>query len=288
MFNSKFNFTKNDINALDLSNTRFNIDINAFLKLSNFSHIKVSNTKILDLENDEEYEPRYEVANEIAIGRSDYDLFTSIWDFGFHHRYSDKSTKTPVAGTLRIEEDDSFISKIISLRDEIELEQYTTSVVRNVENVDLNNYEIVYQENDLDISGKINVANVITSYLLSDGIAAKFIEFLKIDPNYIGNFETVEDYVKEYINLNITKLYEIIDIEFYSKKDRTLDEQSLRSNQNKIEFRFLNDTERFDQGYELTRNTEINKLDRFTLNFNIAKAINSGTLVSPKIKIKFI
>jgi hypothetical protein len=258
------------------------------MKMSNFSHIKVANTKILDLENDEEFEPRYEIANEIAIGRADYDLFTSNWDFGFHHRYSDKSTKLPVSGTLRIDEDDSFISKIISLRDTIELEQYMIDKVRNIENINLDDYEIVYQENDLTISGKINVANVITSFLLSDGIAAKFNEFLKDDPNYIGNFETIEDYVKEYINLNITKLYEIIDIEFYSKDDRTLDEQSLMSNQNIIEFRFLDDTQRFDQGYKLTRNTEINKLDRFTLNFEIAKAINSGTLVSPKIKIKFI
>jgi hypothetical protein len=288
VFNSKFNFTSNDIAPLDLSNTRFNIDINEFLKLSNFSHIKVSNTKILDLENDEEYEPRYEIANEIAIGRSDYDLFTSNWDFGFHYRYLDKSTKSPVAGTLRIEEDDSFISKIISLRDEIELEQYNVDIVKNIEAVDLNNHEIVYQENDLTISGKINVVNAITSYLINDGISDKFIEFLKVDPSYIGNFETIEDYVKEYINLNITKLYEIIDIEFYSKEDRTLDEKSLMSNQNKIEFRFLNDTQRFDQGYKLTRNTEINKLDRFTLTFEITKAINSGTLVSPKIKIKFI
>ena len=287
-FNSKFKFSKNDIKSLDLSNTQFNIEIDSFLKISNFSHIKISDTKILDLENDEEFEPKYETTGEIAIGRSDYDLFMSNWDFGFHYDYLTKTDKKPVSGTLRIEEDNSFISKIISLRSDIEIEKYSIDLVDSVESINLDNYEIVYQENDNNIFGKVNLTNAITSYLLSDGISAKFVEFLKVDPKYIGNFETIEDYVKEYIKLNITKLYEITEIEFYSKEDKTLDEGSTRSNQNKIEFEFLNDTERFEQGYKLNRNTEINKLDRFTLTFKIAKAVNSGTLVSPKIKIKFI
>ena len=287
-FNSKFNFDKNDINPLDLSNTRFNINIDGFMKLTNFSHIKISNTKILDLESDEEFEPRYEIANEIAIGRSDYDLLNSNWDFGFHHRYTDKATKVPVAGTLRIEEDSSFIAKIVNLRTNIELEEYNIAQVRDVTKVNLDNYEIVYQENDSVIRGRINVKNALTSFLLQDGISAKFEEFLVAQPKYIGNFETIEDYVKEYIKLNIVKLYEILEIEFYTKEDRTLDEQSLRTNQNSIEFRLLNDSDRFEQGYKLNRNMKINKLDRFTLDFEFAKAINSGTLVSPKIKIKFI
>lgn len=287
-FNSKFNFDKNDIDSLDLSNTRFNINIDSFLKISNFSHIKIANTKILDLESDAEFEPRYEIADEIAIGRSDYDLLNSNWDFGFHYRYTNKSTKVPVAGTLRIEEDYSFIAKVINLRDTIELEEYTINKVDDVTKVNLDNYEIVYQDNDNSVSGKINVKNALISYLIQDGIAAKFNEFLEATPEYIGNFETIEDYVKEYINLNIIKLYEIIEIEFYTKEDKTLDGESSNANQDEIQFVLLDDASRFDQGYKLNRNMEINKLDRFTLGFNFSKAINSGTLVSPKIKIKFI
>ncbi len=287
-FNSKFNFDKNEINSLDLSNTRFNINIENFLKLDNFSHIKIANTKILELESDEEFEPKYEIANEIAISRSDYDLFNSNWDFGFHHLYTDKSTNKPVSGTLRIEEDYSFIAKIINLRDMIELEEYSIDKVNDVSKVNLDDYEIVYQDNNSSISGRINVNNVLISYLLQDGISAKFTEFLVDQPGYIGNFETIEDYVKEYIRLNITKLYEIVEVEFYTKEDKTLDEQSLQLNQNSIEFRLLDDSDRFDQGYKLNRNMEINKLDRFTLGFEFSKSINSGTLVSPKIKIKFI
>jgi hypothetical protein len=287
-FNSKFNFDKNEINPLDLSNTKFNINIEKFLKLDNFSHIKIANTKILELESDEEFEPRYEIANEIAIGRASYDLINSNWDFGFHHLYTSKSTKIPVSGTLRVEEDSSFISKIIQLRDIIELEEYTIDKVNDVTKININDYEIAYQENNASVVGKINVRNALISYLIQDGISTKFTEFLINQPDYIGNFETIEEYVKEYIRLNIIKLYEIIEVEFYTKEDKTLDEQSLQSNQNSIEFRLLNDSDRFNQGYKLNKNMEINKLDRFTLGFEFSKAINSGTLVSPKIKIKFI
>jgi hypothetical protein len=287
-FNSKFKFTKNDIRELDSSNTSFNINTGDFLNIPNFSHIKIANTKILDLESDEEFEPKYETANEIAINRGSYDLLTSNWDYGFHRKYLDKTKSIPVSGTLRIEEDDSFIAKIINLRETIELEQYTINKVKDVELQNLEVNEIVYQENDLTISGKINVNNALISYLITDGIGEKFNEFLIAKPEFIGNFETIKDYVIDYINLNIIKLYEIIEIEFYSKEDRTLLEDSDNSNINAIEFRMLNDKERFDQGYKLDRNLLINKLDRFTLGFEFAKALNSGKLISPKIKIKFI
>lgn len=288
IFNSKFNFTKNDIEPLDLSSTKFNIDVDSFLRMYNFSHIKVSNNKILDLESDNEFEPKYEIANEIAIGRENYDLFLSNWDYGFHHKYINKSEKIPVSGSLRIEEDNSFISKLINLKTDIELESFIIDKVNNIDNINLDNIELVYTENDTTISGKINVKNVITSFLLNDGISNKFNEFLVANSEFIGNFETIEDYVIEYINLNILKLYEITDIEFYTKKDRTLIEQSENSNTNSIEFRLLDDKERFEQGYKLNRNLRINKLDRFTLTFEFAKELDSGTLVSPKIKIKFI
>ena len=202
--------------------------------------------------------------------------------------YTSKSTKIPVSGTLRVEEDSSFISKIIQLRDIIELEEYTIDKVNDVTKININDYEIAYQENNASVVGKINVRNALISYLIQDGISTKFTEFLINQPDYIGNFETIEEYVKEYIRLNIIKLYEIIEVEFYTKEDKTLDEQSLQSNQNSIEFRLLNDSDRFNQGYKLNKNMEINKLDRFTLGFEFSKAINSGTLVSPKIKIKFI
>lgn len=287
-FNSKFNFTNNSINALDLSNTLFNIDIDKFLKIQNFNHIKIANNKILSLEADNEFDPKYELIDEIAIGRADYDLLSSNWDYGFHYRYSDKKTKNPVSGTLRIEEDDTFISKLINLRSNIELENYNSIKVDDLTSVNVDDIEIAYTENELNIEGIINIENVITSFLLSDGIINKFNDFLSTGSEFIGNYETIEDYVKEYISINVLKLYEIENVEFFEKEDKSLVENSSNTNTNAIEFRFLTDKERFNLGYKPNKNLEINKSKRLILTFNFSKRLNSGLLISPKVKIKFI
>jgi len=287
-FNSKFKFVNNDIKDLDLSNTLFNINIDKFLNIQNFNHIKIANNKILSLEADSEFDPQYELIDEIAIGREDYDLLSSNWDYGFHYRYSDKKLKNPVSGTLRIEEDETFISKLINLRPNIELENYDLVKVDNLASVNIDDIEIAYTENENTVEGIINIENVITSFLLSDGIADKFNEFLKVGPEFIGNFETIEDYIKDYVAVNILRLYEIEEVEFFEKEDKTLVEDTSNTNINAIEFRFLTDKERFNLGYKPNKNLEINKSKRLILTFNFSKRLNSGLLISPKVKIKFI
>ena len=298
----------NGFKYLDQSNTKFNINIDKFMKLNNFNHIKIANNKILDLESDSKgFKPVYELINEIAIGRADYDLLSSNWDYGFHHQYTDKSTKTPKPGTLRIEEDDSFVSKLVMLRDNIELElidsdtvKYNIVSVPNLSNINIDDFDLVYTEESSKIKGKLNLGNIITKYLLNDGFATKFNEFLikdtadslllKSSSEYIGNFKSIEEYIKEYIKLNVLKLYEIEKIEFYEKDDRTLVESnSSNSNTNAIKFEFLSDKERFNLGYKENKNLEINNSDRrLILSFNFEKRLDSGLLISPKVKIKFI
>jgi len=213
---------------------------------------------------------------------------SSNWDYGFHYRYSDKKLKNPVSGTLRIEEDETFISKLINLRPNIELENYDLVKVDNLASVNIDDIEIAYTENENTVEGIINIENVITSFLLSDGIADKFNEFLKVGPEFIGNFETIEDYIKDYVAVNILRLYEIEEVEFFEKEDKTLVEDTSNTNINAIEFRFLTDKERFNLGYKPNKNLEINKSKRLILTFNFSKRLNSGLLISPKVKIKFI
>lgn len=286
-FYSRFEFDKNDIEIIDSGNIRFNIDIDDFLKIINFNHIKIANTKILTLESDDEFDPLYEIPNEIAIGRSNYDLLMSNWDYGFHYLYKNKKSKSPVSGTLRVEEDDCFLSKIIKLRDEIELEYFKIEKVNDITRVNLNNQELVYEEKDSKISGLINVKNAIISYLIEDGITNKFNGFLINNTEYIGNYENIEDYIKDYIDINIVKLYDILEVEFYTKEDKTKVEGGKNLNPNKIEFEILNDTERIEGGYKLNKNLSINKIDRYVLRFDFTKSFSGGTLISPKIKIKF-
>lgn len=288
---STFNFSKNRINPLSLANIKFNINIDSFFKSTNFNHIKVSPIKILDLEEDSAYFPRYEKLGEISIGRSDYFLLSGNWDWGFHKKYLTKSEFVDVAGSLRVEEDECFLAKIIALPEEIELEQFNLLVLDESQlltDIDLSQVELVVKEGDQNIDGYINLNNTLTRYLIEDGITQKFNEFLVNSNEFIGNFSTIDEYVKEYISLNILKLYSIKSTEFFSKENALLISSINPENTNSFEFNFLNDQQRFTQEYRVLNSVGINNYDRLILSFRIQKPVNSGLNISPKIKINFI
>lgn len=291
-YNSNYTFTLNNINPIELGNVKFNINIDSFATILNFNHIKISDTKILDLEANEAYTPVYELIDEIAIGKRPYFLFDSNWEFGFHHKYVNKTTARPVAGTLRIEEDDSFIGKLITLPGEIELENFNVlelSETQLLDNVNINNVEIVSKETSTEIIGYININNVLTRYLIDSGITEKFNEYLVNEEQYLGAYESIEDYVKQYISSNILKLYELLDIQFYTKVDKKLiSSLQTPANSNNINFVSLTDKQRQERKYKINKNLEINKYERLILRFNFKKKLKGGTLISPKIKIKFI
>ena len=300
IYHSNYKFKNNSISDLSLSNTRLNSDISKLLTIQNFNHIKVSDSQILVLESDESYLPIYPKINEVAIGKSDYFLLRGNWDWGFHYRYSNKETNLPVSGALRVEEDDSFLAKLITLPAEIELEDFKIEYIdatQEFNTVDISKIEIVAKETPLAIEGVINVNNVLTRYLIEDGISAKFNEYLINSNEFIGNFNSISDpdilvssYVREYIKLNILKLYDIDTNEFYSKQNNALVSTNPQagSNPNSIEFVFLNDQQRFTQGYNILKSLQINKKDKLILKFSFAKKQGSGLSISPKIKIKFI
>ena len=300
IYQSNYKFKNNPINDLSLSNTRLNSEVSNLLTIQNFNHIKVADSQILVLESDESYLPIYPKINEVAIGKSDYFLLRGNWDWGFHHRYTNKETSVPVSGALRIEEDDSFLAKLITLPDAIELEDFKIEYIdatQEFNTVDISKIEIVAKETPLAIEGVINVNNVLTRYLIEDGISAKFNEYLINSNEFIGNFNSISDpniivssYVREYIKLNILKLYDIDTNEFYSKQNNALvsTNPTAGSNPNSIEFVFLNDKQRFTQGYNILKSLQINKKDKLILKFSFAKKQGSGLSISPKIKIKFI
>jgi len=292
-FNSSYTFTKNvTLKNLDLANVSYNTSVDSFGTIENFSHIKISPIKILDLEANDSFEPRYELIDEIAIGKKPYFLFNSNWEFGFHHGYLDKSSSKPVAGSLRIEEDDSFIGKLINLPNEVSLENYNVlelSELELLENVNLDNIEIVSKETSKGIEGFINLNNILTRYFTDSGISNKFYEYLVNEEQYLGPYESIDEYVNKYIKLNILKLYETQELFFYTKQDRKLVSQlQTPDNSNNIKFVSLDDNQRNEQDFFINKNLEINKYERLILRFSFNKNSESGTLVSPKIKMKFI
>ena len=289
---SNFTFTQNDINPIKLANIRINTDVASLLTIQNFNHIKVADTKILQLESDDAYLPVYPKINEVAIGQADYFLLNSNWDWGFHHKYSNKSNYLAAAGSARVEEDENFLGKIINVASAINLEDFNVVILPEsvqLENIDITQYEIVVKEGQTTLDGYINIDNILTSYFIADNIEQKFNEYLVNENQYIGNFESINQYVKEYIRLNILKLYEILTLEFYSKQNASLVSSKKVSNINNIEIvSGLNDSERNTLGYSILKTVGINKIDRLILKFSIQKPLNTGLSISPKIKIKFI
>jgi hypothetical protein len=288
---SGFNFKSNDIADLSLSNIRLNPDVAQFMNVLNFNHIKVSETKILDLESDESYLPVYPAIGEVAIGQADYFLLRSNWDWGFHHFYTNKTDSSPVAGSRRVEEDENFLSKILTVPANIELEQFALrqlASTEKLEEVDLTQVELVYKEGEFLVEGYININNVLTSYFITDGIEQKFNEYLVNSSEYIGNFDSIQEYVKEYIKLNLLKLYDLDTAQFFSKRNAALFSTTKLKNQNRIDFEFLNDAQRLDKGYSELKGVQINKTGRLIVRFSIQKELAAGLLVSPKLKIKFI
>ena len=288
---SSFNFHKNKINPLTLSNTRINTNIDTVLTIENFNHIKVSDTKILNLESDANYSPLYPEIGEIAINQAPYFLFSGNWDWGFHLKYSDKFNYERVAGSLRVEEDESFVAKLINVPANIDLEKFTISSLaqnQKLERANVNQIELLIKENSTTVNGVINLENALISYFLDNQISQKFNEYLINSSEYIGNFQSLEDYVKAYIKQNLLKLYEIEEIEFYQKLDRTLASTQQLTNENPVSFVSLNDSQRAQQGFTRIKTVGINKKDRLIVNFEFAKNVDSGIIVSPKVKIKFI
>lgn len=289
--NSTFSFVKNDIESIKLANIRFNTNIDDLLTLKNFNHIKVADSKILTLETDSAFTPVYPLIDEVAIGQADYFLLSGNWDWGFHKKYLDKSTYSAAAGSLRVEEDESFMGKILKVPNSVELEQFATTTLganQNLADVDLTQIEMVIKETQKSVDGYINISNVLTSYFIGQGITQPFNDFLSNSNEYLGNYNSIESYVKDYIKLNLLKLYELETAEFYSKPDAAVVSTQDLQNPNSIEFDFLDDAQRFAGGYSLLKTTKINKSDRLIISFSIPKSLNTGLRVSPKIKIKFI
>lgn len=300
-FLSNFSFTKNNISTpIDLTNIKINTYNQTLLTIPNFSHIKIADSQILELEADDTYSPIYPKIGEVAIAQSPYFLFSGNWDWGFHRKYLNKFESEPVSGALRLEEDDSFISKLITLPETIRIMDFDKSnpaQFYKIENetidinlVDISNREIVIKETSTSVDGIINLNNTIIRYLITNGFANKFNEYLIASPEYIGNFNTIEEYAKEYIRVNILKLYNIEVNEFYAKSSANILTSSTvnGANPNGIDFTFISDRDRFVQGYSIMKSLQINKKERLILKFSFAKPAGQGLLVSPNIKIKFI
>lgn len=272
-------FEFNSTTGLDdiiYANIKLNTKISCFGKINNFWNLKISDRKILKLQNDDKFNPVFELIDEITLDRNDFNVLLSNWEYGFHKKYLTKNTYSNVHGFLRVGEDYNFTSKILNIPDNVTLESFNVSTVDDLDTINIDDYEIVYETRPDRYVGVINLRNVLIRYLKTDGIDEQFKEY--IDETFLEKL-TIDEYVTEYIKKNILKLYETLNINFYIKK---LNDKS------SFDIVSLTSSQKDDQEYNLEKNVTINKQDALIYTFTINKDVNKGLSVSPEVKIKYI
>jgi hypothetical protein len=279
---------------LDGSNVRLNPNVANFFVMPEFSYVKYANQNILSLEQSSKFSARYPLIGESPIDYAAFNSLASSWDFGYHYQYFGKSTKTAIAGTNRITEDYSFVSKLINLPLDIMVEPSTFEEITNeqFEVTDLAfanlGIDFAYSIYATDIKLKINLDRLIAKKLISAGLGESFNRFFKapngstlqFDAALLGN-QTLDEYKLNYCLVNLVKLYTLDILQCYARPDYTLTDNSASFKQltyNEIEL----------QGYLQLNTIQINNPKSAILTCSVPKLASTGVSLVPKLKIKYI
>lgn len=285
----KYNFSINS-NSLPGANICLDPEIDNFFIIPDFEYVKYSRQNILALENSRNYSAVYPLINETPISRTNFNSLSSSWDYNYHFESLNKSESIGVAGSKRVVEDYSFISKLLNLPNEFIIEDYTSiELSQNLFNTSqATEADIVYANYPEQVKFKINKSALITKHLSNNGLRAEFQKFFKYDdgsqiisdPDFLGEL-TFEEFLSQYCLLNLIKLYRIDSFEFYELDDRTIQG-------NLVEFTQVGYNSLNNLGYDLIKNIRINNTKSSVVEGSILLKPNTGVKLVPKIKIKFI
>ena len=271
-----------------------------FGSVRNFNHLKIAANKILALQDDPKFYPVYEKIGETTIGHADFNMLMSSWDYGFHKKYTGKTSYVNVAGSLRVEEDNCVVAKTITLPQTSRLldnsqlptisfdakVQYKPALVADVMSVDMSKYCLAYSKmSDGSYIGFINVRNAMMYKFKHSGISAPFEKFLvpisetADQYQYVG-YTDIDDYVSAYVDANVYPLYDIFEVMFYGKK--------VTGNISMFDIQYSDDTDINNGTAFIIRDVEINKIDGQLLKFKYYKPVDSGITINPVLKIKLI
>jgi hypothetical protein len=284
-----YNFSISNINLLG-ANVKLNPSIDSFFILPEFEYVKYSKQTILDLENSQRYSSEYPLIDETPIARTNYNILSSSWDYGYHFEYLDKTNFNRVPGTRRVVEDYSFVSKLINLPLSFTVEKFTVSELTNSEFLASIAIEsnLVFSKFEGEIRFKINLPDLITKQLSTNGLTAEFQKFFKYangspivsDPEFLGELD-FDQFVYNYCIQNLIQLYTVDAFEFYELGDRTIPDNS-------VEFIEVDSNRLTELGYTMIRSIKINNTKSTVVEGSILMKPNTGFKIVPKIKIKFI
>lgn len=280
-FKDNKDFKWKDNTTINLANIVLNTTQPLFGIIKNFNHLKIVENNIMLLGQNGEDNLLYPLIDEISIGQKDFQVFTANWEWGFHQKYISKKDFVPVAGSFRVLEDNSFMNKVLNVPSAIKLNDFKIFDIGptlELKDIDIQQHEIIIKETSTNISGIINVSNVLLRYFMENGADRKFREYLIDDSEYLNKL-SLDQYIRAYLAGNILKLYDI---------DQTIFNVQRTKNTDDIEFIFTDDETRLIEGYTILKDVTIQKAIDLTINFNLRKESNNGFKISPSITIRLI
>ena len=279
------------------SNSLLNPRVADFFKLPEFSFVKYSTKAILDFEGNSSYKAQYPLIAETPIDQSTYNCLASSWDLGYHYAYFNKANRYPLAGTKRVIEDYSFVSKLLNVPQNFTVGSFNVLSVTNqiFENPDSyfanlkdatgESIDIIYSEYTAEIKLKFNLRKIIAKALINNGLRSEFQKFFKDTNNQpiessdlLFPNSTFEQYLTNYTLQNLVKLYALDMIDFYEKPNYAANFSIADVPYNQLD----------NLDYSLIKGVKINNSNSAILSGSILKKPSTGISLVPKLKIKYI
>lgn len=189
---------------------------------------------ILKLTNSGDTLPVYPLINEVAIDKRNVNVFRSSWEDGFYVKNDTQSSRQFVFGTLSTYEESAYLASTLNLpRDAYNITSYDAifraSSLENMKQIkDIKNYlgDAVIFEDDSNVWIDLYLKNTLIEQMIADGAGKSIIKYVNAATSY-GDKSTIEDDIKQYIEVNLLKLMGIEEVRVWTNKSKTITESQL-------------------------------------------------------------
>lgn len=214
-----------------------NFGYNNFGLIENAYFHKVNPEKadgILKLTNSSDSLPVYPLINEVALDKRNLNVFRSSWEDNFYVKNDTQSARQFVFGTLSAHEESAFLASTLNLpKDSYNITSYdaifrAASLEKMKEIKGIKNYlgDAVIFEDDSNVWIDLYLKNTLVEKLVADGAGKSIVKYVNVSNSY-GDKSTLEDDIKQYIEVNLLKLMGIEEIRVWSNKSKTITQSEL-------------------------------------------------------------
>lgn len=273
-FNDVLKFTDKNSNTEDLKNLNreFDIENPKFGIIPNFYYSKVSPesfNRILTVNPSTGFSSRYPLIGEIGIDRKDFYTFLGNWELGYYQKSINRNVFQRKAGTWNtLEQKNFFVSKAMKIPEVILIEEFLA-----IDDTDTTSteFDIRFSRSVPEtVQMQVFLENRIISKLFEEGITDSFDRYV----NYANTLQgDREEFISDYIRLNILPRYQIDEIIFWVNS-------SVGALQLPLVFNNLTDVEKIQNGYQQSQDFNFNTLRNSNFNLNLNGNLNTSNFLN--------